>query len=290
MARTLAAAIAKVEGPKFDAIVGYTVTRPEPAPVDYAVVAAFAEFDYGPIRRITRMLASRYRCHSTHAEDAVQDALTGLLVKRPDLFREDPECWMGLLHETARFRLIDIKAGQGQTASIEALTELAGDAPFEGARPCIPASHDGGEDAKYTLPPRDGEAWNPSQIIGALQRFRDYFGRPPKSEECKALNGLPGTAAIYRHFDSFADAVLAAGMVPDAQRRRRRAWKPLEAARTCHAFRRRNGRWPSSADVKRRPGELPGASVMDRCFGGTREVEVQQGAEAILAGTEELGS
>ena len=134
MARTLAAAIAEVEGPEFDAIVGYATKRPEPAPVDDAVAAAFAEFDYGPIRRIARMLASRYRCHPTEAEDAVQDALTGLLVKRPDFFREDPERWIRLLYEIARFGLIDIKVGQERTASIEALTELAGDALFEPSR------------------------------------------------------------------------------------------------------------------------------------------------------------
>ncbi|MBK5219779.1 MAG: hypothetical protein JJE35_08335 [Thermoleophilia bacterium] len=289
MARTLAAALAEVEGPEFDAIVGYTAKRPEPAPVDKEVAAVFAKFDYRAVRRIARMLASRYRCHPTHAEDAAHDALVDLLAKRPELFREDPERWMGLLHEVTRFRLIDIKAGQGQTASTEALTELAGDAPFEEAHPCIPASHDADGEAKYASPPRIGEEWNRSQIIGALQRFRDYFGRPPRTGECKALNGLPSSTAIYRHFASFSDALLEAGMVPDAPQRRRRAWKPLEAAKACSAFRRRNGHWPSWADVKRRPGELPSTSVMIRCFGSTRSAEVQQGVEAILADTEDSG-
>jgi hypothetical protein len=185
MAQTFAAAISAVEGPKFDAAVGYTVQQPSPAPVDDEIAAAFAGLDFGPFLKIARRLSWRYRCHSADAEDAVQDALLDLLVKRPDLFREEPESWMGLLSETARYRLIGIKSGQGQVASIEALAEFAGDAPFGTAQPCIAASHDGDIEAKYVLPPSDGEEWNPSQIIGAFQRFRDYFGRPPKSSECK---------------------------------------------------------------------------------------------------------
>jgi hypothetical protein len=287
MARTFAEAIAAVEGSDFDAVVGYTVRRPEPAAVDEEVAAAFRDFDYGAVLRIERMLASRYHRHLADAEEAVHEVLEELLVKRVDLYRENPEGWMGLLYKLARFRLLDAKLGKGWVASIEELTELAGDAPFESARPCVPASQSAEEDAKYAPPPRDGEEWNRSQIIGALQRFRDHFGRPPKSTECRALNGLPSTSAIYRHFDSFADAVLAAGMVPEAPPRRGREWKPLEAAKVCRSFKRRNGIWPSWADVKRRPGELPGTSVMLRCFGGTRSVDVQLGAEAILAGVEE---
>jgi hypothetical protein len=284
MAQTFAAAISEVEGPEFDAAVGYTVKQPAPAPVDEEIAAAFAGLDFAPFRRIVRRLSWRYRCHSADAEDAVQDALLDLLVKRPDLFREEPEGWMGLLYETARYRLIGIKSGQGQVASIEALAELAGDAPFGTARLCVAASHDGDIEAKYVRPPSYGEEWNPSRIIGALQRFRDYFGRPPKSAECKALNGLPSTNTIYKHFASLADAILAAGMVSETFPRRRSAWRPLEAAEVCHAFRRRNGYWPSWADARRRPGELPGSSVMIRCFGGTRSHDVQRGVEAILAG------
>lgn len=286
MARTLAVALAEVDGPDFDEIVGYTIRRPTPAPVDQAVVAAFRSFDYRPVRRIEQMLASRYRCHLADAEEAAHEVLEQLLVKRPDLYREDPESWMGLLYERARFRLIDANLGTGQTASIEELTEISGDAPFATARPCVAASWSAEEDAKYSSPPRDGEEWNRSQIIGALQRFRDYYGRPPKSTECRALNGLPSTSALYRHFDSFAAALIAAGMVSDSPPRRRKVTKPLDVARVCKAFRWRHGFWPSWADVKRRPDELPSASALVRCFGGTRSVDVQMGAEAILAGVE----
>lgn len=76
-------------------------------------------------------------------------------------------------------------------------------------------------------------------------------------------------------------------MVPETPPKSRERWIPLEVARVCRSFRRRNGYWPSWADVKRRPGELPGTTAMVRCFGGTRSIDVQLGAEAILAGTED---
>lgn len=286
MASTLAVAIAEVEGPRFDEVVGYTVKRPEPAPVDEAITAAFTGVDPEFFGRLVRQLVSQCGGQPADAEEAMQNANLELLVKRPDLFREEPARWTGLLYETARYRLLDIKGRQGQIASIEALTEIAGDAPFEKANPCIPLSHDGGSESRYVPAPQDGEEWSQSRIIGALQRFRDYYGRPPKSADCKKINGLPSTTTICRHFESFVDAVLAAGMVPEASLRKRRVWRPLEAAEVCCAFRWRNSRWPSWADARRCPGELPGYSVMIRCFGGARSHDVQRGAEAILAGVE----
>jgi hypothetical protein len=208
-------------------------------------------------------------------------------VRRPGLYQERPESWLGLLYKLARFRILDRRLATSRVASIEELFELAGDAPFEKARHCLvdPGSVD--EDARYAAPPASGEKWNSEQIIGALQRFRDHFGRPPKSAECKVLNGLPSPNVIYRHFASLANAILAAGMVPETSPKSRERWIPLEVAKVCCSFRRRNGYWPSWADVKRRPGELPSTTAMIRCFGGTRSIDVQLGAEAILAGTED---
>jgi DNA-directed RNA polymerase specialized sigma24 family protein len=283
MAGSLAEAIAEVEGPEFDAIVGFSVASREAAPTDAAVEAAFEGVDVEPFHEIARMLASRYRCHRTHAEDAVQDALFDLYVKRADLFRETPESWLGLLYKAARFRLIEIKGRQERTASIEGLSESAGDIPFAGARACVPPSMDADEEAKYGPLPAAGEEWNRSQVIGAIQRFRDYYGRPPRVKECKAAHGLPSPATIYRHFDTFVDAIVAAGMVPNLLGQRRKPWTPVEAAKACRSFRWRNGYWPGWAEIKRNPGELPSTTVMIRYFGSTRSAEVQLGAEAILA-------
>jgi DNA-directed RNA polymerase specialized sigma24 family protein len=286
MARTLAEAIAAVEGAEFDAAVGYTVRRPTPRPVEEEVAKAFRGFDYRDILRIERMLVSRHRCHLADAEEAVHEILEELLVKRPDLYRERPESWLGLLYKLARFRILDRRTASSRVASIEELFELAGDAPFEKARPCVAVTA-ADEDARYAAPPASGGTWSSEQIVGALQRFRDRTGRPPRSVECTALNGLPGPNVIYARFGSLANAILAAGMVPETPPKTRARWIPLEVARVCRSFRRRNGYWPSWADVKRRPGELPGTTAMIRCFGGTRSIDVQLGAEAILAGSEE---
>lgn len=286
MARTLAEAIAAVESAEFDAAVGYTVKRPTPSPVKEEVATAFRGFDYREILRIERMLASRHRCDLADVEEAVHEVFEELLVRRPDLYRERPESWLGLLYKLARFRILDTRMARSRVASIEELFELAGDAPFEKARPCVTVAT-ANEDARYAAPPANGEKWNSEQIVGALQRFRDRTGRPPKLVEFTALNGLPGRSAIYRQFGSLANAILAAGMMPETSSKSRTRWIPLEVARVCRSFRRRNGYWPNWADVKRRPGELPSTTAMVRCFGGTRSIDVQLGAEAILAGTED---
>lgn len=286
MARTFAEAIAAVESAEFDAVVGYTMRRPAPRPVEEEVASAFRGFDYGEILRIERMLVSRHHCHLADAEEAVHEVLEELLVKRPDLYRERPESWLGLLYKLARFRILDRRTARSRVASIEELFELAGDAPFEKARPCV-AVTSADEDARCAAPPINGETWSREQIVGALQRFRDRTGRPPRAAECNALNGLPSPSVIYRRFGSLATAILAAGMVPETSPKSRARWIPLEVARVCRSFRRRHGYWPSWADVKRRPGELPGTTAMVRCFGGTRSIDVQLGAEAILAGAED---
>jgi hypothetical protein len=281
MARTVAEALVAVAGPEFDAAVGLAWEPPTPAPVDGDIEAAFAGFDFEPFERVARQLAARYGRPLDDAEEAVQDALLKLFVTRRDRFREPPESWLGLVYETARFRLLGLTRRR-HLISIEALREQGAEALVEEARPCLALVPDGGEAAREQAPAK-GEEWTPSRIVGAFQRFRDYFGRPPKSKECKALHGLPSTSTVSKHFGSFPAAVLAAGMTPETPLRRRGAWQPLEAAEACESFRRRNGRWPDSADVRRWPGDLPSAAAMVRYFGGTRAGEVQRGAEAILA-------
>lgn len=287
MAGSFEEAIAKVEGQKFDEIVGYLVPPRKHAPTDEAIKAAFDGFDYRHVSEIVLMLSRRYRCHPAYAEDAVHDRLEYLLVTRPDLYREDPMHWMGLLYALSRYRLIDIKAESQQSASIEALHEAAGDAPFEDARPVVAPSGDQNEACRHLPQPQDGVPWNRMQAIGAVQRFRDHYGRPPRRSECSALNLLPSPGVIRQLFRSFEELIIEAGMVPPQLGLRRKPWTPIEAAKACASFRRRNGFWPGWMDVKRSAGTLPGASVMIRFFGGTQPGVVQAGAEAILGDEEE---
>jgi DNA-directed RNA polymerase specialized sigma24 family protein len=281
MARSLAAAFAAVEGPTLDAIRGLLTKPRKHAPTPANVEAALRGFDITRVRRIARQLSRRYYCDLADGEDAVQDALTWLWVKRPELFCVDPDTWRGLLYCLARYRLMELK-DRRRPASIQGLAEKAGDGPFVNARPCVPPSLDVTE-TRYEAPPGPGEEWRESQILGAFQRFRDYHGRPPRARECRPIHGLPSLSVVYRHFPSFGQAVLAAGMVPESLGQRRRRWTPVEAAETCTSFKRRNGYWPNWSDIRRNPGELPNAKAMVRFFGGTRSAEIQLGSEAILA-------
>lgn len=281
MARTFADAFASASGPRFDLAVGYSVEAYPATPADPAVTAAFEDFDGLELMRLARRLAGRQKCQIVDADDAVQDALIELWGDRPELFRESPAGWMGLLHEVAR-RSLGAVQGVMPPASIEAELET-GDHIFADAQRCTAEAHGSDEDCRLSSGPMVGEAWTRGQVLGAIQRFRDHHGRAPRVADFRAINGLPSTSVLYRHFDSIAEALLCAGMTPDGPVSRRRRWPPLAAARECRAFRRRNLRWPGWKDVKRRPGELPSTSVMVRCFGGTREIDVQLGAEAILA-------
>lgn len=287
MAGSMREAIAAVAGQEFDELLGY-VRRPRVhAPTDPRVKSAFEGFDYGQIEAISLKLARAYRCHKTHAEEAVHDRLYHFWIHRPELYRVDPASWMNLLYRAAEYRLIDLKAESMGDLSIEALTEVAGDAAFEGASEVVSPSSDGNEDCRYLATPRKGEAWTRLQMIGAVQRFRDHHGRPPKQIECKGLHRLPSPAVIRRQFGSFDELILESGMIPLRLGSRRKRWGALEAARACAAFRRRNGYWPGWAEVKRLPGDLPGTAAMLRFFGGTQPGIVQAGAEAILSDDDE---
>jgi HNH endonuclease len=282
MAATMADAIKAAEGPAFDAIIGYTVVAPQVSPTDPDIATAFARLDPKELRRLTLVLSAREHRHPTEADDAVQDAFLQLWVKQREILLSTPGIFLGHLYEVARRCLQEIGHREGPL-STEALREEGDDAFLNGARPCTPESHSAEEQCRHAPPPAPGRFWSREQILGALQRFRDHHGRPPKATEFRAINGLPSLATLYRHFDTLADALLTAGMVPDSSCRSRRIRPSIAVARECRAFRRRHGRWPYSRDVKRHAGELSSTTVMIRCFGGTRAVDVQLGAEAILA-------
>ena len=117
--------------------------------------------------------------------------------------------------------------------------------------------------------------------MGALQRFHDQHGRPPRAKECRLTQGLPSTATLAKKFGSFSVALQAAGMAAPTVGMRRQRWTAIEAAKACWSFRWRHNRWPDAIDVQRSPGVLPGRNVMIRFFGSTHAAEVQLGVESI---------
>lgn len=65
-----------------------------------------------------------------------------------------------------------------------------------------------------------GGRWNRASIIEAIQTWaRDHDGRPPSSHDWSSSNGgtTPTKSAVQRHFESWGDAVVAAGF-PRPQR------------------------------------------------------------------------
>lgn len=290
MARTFAAAFAAVQGPRFDEIVGYTVPPREPVPTDSSIATALAGVNASVLLKVAKALARRRRCQQIDGDEALGDTLLKLWLEQRELFGQDPDRWLSELRKKADSRLRALLSGATSSASIEALHDEAGDSPFQAARPCIAEANAAHEDARHESAPKPGEPWARGQVIGAFQRFRDHHGRPPRAADCKAINGLPSLGVIYRLFSSFPEAVLAAGMTPDAPSASRKRWEPVEAALACRSFKRRNGRWPNSNDARHRSGELPGHAVMIRYFGGSSSGDVKRGVEAILAATEHSAS
>lgn len=283
------AALAAVSGAEFDVAVGLDVARPLPTPVPDDVRQAFQDFDYlGHIRRVTRMLTGRFRGDRDLAEEAVAAALLELFERRRELFGRRPETWMGLLYKAALHEKAKIVKRVSSIDSIDGLAMMAGDAPFQGARPVLaPALEGVNEDARYTPPPTSGERWGRLQMIGAAQRHRDHFGRPPTAEECSRTAireplGLPPGSSIDREFGSFSAFLLEAGMVPRTLGTSK-AWKAIPAAKACRSFKNRNGYWPGRSEIERSANGLPGKAACERFFGGCTSAEIQIGSEVILA-------
>jgi hypothetical protein len=291
MAQTLAAAFADIAGKELDARVGLAGPVFERRPVDEEIAAAWNCSDYaGHIKRVTRMLAARWDYDTAH--DAVSSALVELLERRRSLFRQEPESWVGLLYKVAcNHRNGVLRRAVTHVESFDGLMAAAGYMMDMQARPCVPPTFENvDEDARYLPPPVDDRGWERMQMVGAAQRFRDRFGRPPTCEECRAgrrkAYGLPPQGAIYKEFGSFDSYLLEAGMTPRGLGVRKEGWKPVPAARVCLAWRTRNGCWPGPAEIRRASNGLPGRGACERFFGGYRSWEIQQGVEAILAAWE----
>lgn len=286
MASTVAAAIAEVEGTEFDLRVGYLVKRPTPSEVDPEVRDAFAKVNSRKLQRSARMLAALRGADLESASDAVQEAILYLLESRNELFRTDPDEWWGLLYKIAEKRLIRLKSVR-RPLSIDHLLEEQGDVIFFDAKPCIPESGGYQPVVEGLRLPKRGERWSRERTLAALHAFEERTGRPPRSDECRRVNLLPSLRTIYSHFDSLADALLEAGMVPPRAKSVRRNWTPVTASKKCLSFRWRQGRWPDGIDVRANTWGLPGYSTMIRYFGGVRAIDIQLGTEAILDGFEE---
>ncbi|HEY2716768.1 MAG TPA: hypothetical protein VGI73_11175 [Solirubrobacterales bacterium] len=280
MAATLALAFARIPEPDLDHI-AYSGKPIHRAPEDHALGAVFARLDRDWQPRLATRLARRSRFSFDKAEEALDEELLLLIERRREVFFLETDHWLKLLFVRSKYRLLSNHSAS-PLASTNALEELLGSAALADANLCVPESPQAEGDAIGVALPGTGEAWLRSQVISALQRFHRYYGRPPLSRECRRANRLPSIATIRRHFGGLEAALVAAGILPTEQGRRRRPWPTVEAARICRWFYRRFGYWPSASDRRRHP-YLPSRSVMLDRFGSTHGGEIRVVAEAILS-------
>jgi hypothetical protein len=279
MAASFEDAFAQIAGPEFDLIV-YGGRRFPRSPENLTLADALQDLDRGWLRRVAGWIVGRDRCNHDDAEDAVEDEVLYLLENEQDAFYLRKDVWMRLLFWRGRYRLRRNRAAPWlvSTNAIEALGEHA----IAGGETCVPISPQAEENAGDDPLPRPGEPWGRRQVISGLQRFYNYYGRPPRARECRSINRLPTYGVIKAHFGGLEAALLAAGIVHQELGRRRHRWTAIEAARACRSYYRQNGVWPGASDAERHPDLLPGRSVMLRCFGSTHGGEIRDIAESIL--------
>lgn len=285
MARTMRAAfeaVAEAEGRRFELAVRLALPSRPHAPVEPQVRQAWAGVDDRYLKRVARRLCARYGYREVDVEEAVSAVLLDLLQKRPELFRQDPEDWEGLLAKLAYYWLIGDRIRARPHDSLDFLLEAGEEGKLSKAELCVSLTSSAEEDSRYLAPPRPGEEWSRLQVIGALQRFRDERGHPPKARECRSSNGLPSTKTIQSLFGTLSAALLEAGMVPEEFGRRRRKWTAVEVARICRSFYRWKGWWPERSDLLLYPEFLPSPAVVERRLGKLRSGQIRRRAEAIL--------
>ncbi len=280
MAATFALAFAQLEESRLDRAV-FSARGISRAPEDHALGEVINRLEPDWQRRLSKRLAKHSRVTFLDAEDAIQEELVFLIENRRDVFVLESDRWLGLLFVRGRYRLLKNRSAPRQ-ASTNAIEDALGEAALAQAELCVPASLPAEEEALRIPLPMQGGKWSRLQVISALQRFHRYHGRPPRARECRAVKRLPSTATISRHFGGLEKALLASGIRPDEQGRRRRPWPAVEVSRTCRSFYRRLGYWPNASDRARHP-ELPSRSVMLKCFGSTHGGEIRGVAEAILS-------
>lgn len=290
MAQTFADAFAAVEGEELDRAAGYV--KPPPAKADALPLhPGWGAFGFPEVDRLVRILIHRDEAPDDYAREAVQDAFAALLETDAQRFAdEEPEDLLGLVLSYASVRVKRMQKAKGDFHSLDHIIDMKmkpdGEEQerLDRASPVVAYTKTGvDEDARFTPPPPPGESWERHQAVGAVQRFRDEYGRAPRQREFNDRDDLPSYRTIRKlGFASLNELLLEAG-VPIETPSPRPPWLPLESAEECYRFRKREGYWPSETDALRLPvGTLPSGKAMTRYFGGTSSQAVQEGCEAIL--------
>jgi Homing endonuclease associated repeat len=127
-------------------------------------------------------------------------------------------------------------------------------------------SLDEGEEPPVRPENRPEKKWTREQIVNALRSFVEEFGRVPTPKDLTPPpSGYPWIGTLRQNFDSFSDALNAAGLEPSE-----RQPMPERIIEAMLRFRRAYGRWPRATDWSRASEDWPSERTVRNCFGSWR--------------------
>ena len=124
-------------------------------------------------------------------------------------------------------------------------------------------------------------SWEPAEILDALRRYAQEFGRAPsKTDLERPPGGYPSARTVRRHFGSFTAGRRKAGLTSFAPRVRRPYWTRERIAEAMAAFHDRHGRFPTSVEWARAGSAHPGAATVFARFESWESAKDAAGAFA----------
>jgi len=120
--------------------------------------------------------------------------------------------------------------------------------------------------------------WNRARIKAAMRAWTAQHGHAPTRAEWAPADPTgkrPSYAVVVRRFESWTEALQAAGVLPASLRR----WDRAGAIEAMRAFAREHGRAPTSLDWSQSAAEHPSAGTVGALFGSWSEGLLEAGLD-----------
>jgi hypothetical protein len=119
--------------------------------------------------------------------------------------------------------------------------------------------------------------WQDSEILGALQAWTDVEGHAPRARDWYVAGPYyPSSSAVVRHFGSWRQGLIRAGLRPTVPHTRHH-WDDAEIVAALQRWTARHGRPPAYADWAHATSSRPGTSAVANHFGSWRKGLVAAG-------------